>query len=405
MRARPGPGVGLVVPWGALLLAACGPKAPPEPRGVVSPPSRPAARANAGEPCGTSADCASGLRCAVGQCVHPACPWAVACLRKLTTAYPGGAYGVAISRWLSRITTQPDTAACREAPERIAALLAKEPWRWKGLCGAPPVPGVTRPSDRRHPFKIEDQQIKASMVPQEEPEEIRKAHLAHPDVCKAWVDFTLTRPFQGWVRARVYEQHDCSVERAKEREKDPTLKPLCKTRPYGRTDQRYLHLRPAGARIKMGFYFSTPPEVCRKPGLTAKTYPTGCFCFGIDDQKLTLDAVEDPFLFGDRMPGARPPGAKGGGGLSRPVSGLGPTGIPSCDAYLQFYRCYVGNLPVAARAPATAAFEKMLDAWRKAIASGGGAARGAIDQGCQAAYRALTSAMQNNPLVKGCLGP
>ena len=154
---------------------------------------------------------------------------------------------------------------------------------------------------KTNPFKISDFQVKAANVPSEEKAEIHKKHLAYPDICKGWVEFTLTRPFQGWVIAKFAEQHGCKAPSKRARHKDPTARPTCKTRPYSRDDRHYLHLQKAGTKFSMNFYVSTPPEVCRKPGLSQKTYKSGCFCLGIDTTKLELEFVDDPFLYHDQM--------------------------------------------------------------------------------------------------------
>ncbi len=167
--------------------------------------------------------------------------------------------------------------------------------------------GVKKITNKTNPFRINDQQIKAGNVPSDEKKEIHEKHLAYPDLCKIWVDFTLTRPFQGWVVARVFEQYDCDEEQYKKRLKDPSLKPKCKDRPYDKDDRRYLYLHNAGAKFTLNFYISTPPNVCKKKFLSDKTYKSGCFCLGINEDKLKLDWIDDPFLYLDKVKRKRRP--------------------------------------------------------------------------------------------------
>jgi len=57
-----------------------------------------------------------------------------------------------------------------------------------------------------------------------------------------------------------------------------------------------------GKTFALDFYVATPPQVCRKPGLTKKTYNTGCFCLGLSEEKIELRAVEDPFYLKPAAP-------------------------------------------------------------------------------------------------------
>ncbi|MDY0002767.1 MAG: hypothetical protein RBU30_15830 [Polyangia bacterium] len=256
-----------------------------------------------GKRCQNQGQCKDGLKCVNNLCTDfsgkdPACQWSLGCLRKLSEKYKTNpSYGYEILRWHKGLSGAPYKQDCKFMPEKIAALLNKEPHVWKEICGAPPVEGVKQITNKSNPFRINDSQIKDSVVPKEESAEINLKHQAYPDICKAWVDFTLTRDFQGWVIAKVYEQYDCDEETYKKRQKDPTVKPKCQKKIYTRDDRRYIYLHKAGSKFSMNFYFSTPPEVCKKPNLSEKTYNTGCFCMGIDDEKVELEWVDDPFLY------------------------------------------------------------------------------------------------------------
>ncbi len=299
----------IVTIWGAFALVGglsgvgCGPVA--DPARPASPSSRPrAARdrpalASEGEPCPKTTACKAGLTCIAQWCRHPSCGWALGCLRKLKVKYKGTPRGYEVRRWYAKLSKASDKAECLDMPKRIAFLLYSAPHIWKNLCGAPPVSGVRKLTDKSNPFKLNDHQIKASSIPSEEKAEIRKIHKNHPDLCKAWVDFKLTRPFQGWVIARVHEQYGCDAKRYRARLKDPHLKPKCKTRLYARSDRRYLFLQKKGTRLSLNFYFSTPPQVCKKLNLSNKYYKTGCFCLGLDTAKVKLEWKEDPFLYLD----------------------------------------------------------------------------------------------------------
>jgi hypothetical protein len=259
-----------------------------------------------GKTCRESKDCKSGLKCVNARCTdfsgkHPACRWSLDCLKKLSVGYKGSNKGYEVTRWYKTLSKAPYKADCLEMPKRIAFLLYNNPYKWKQMCGAPPVPKVKRINDKSNPFRINDQQIKASGVPKEEKTEIHMKHQAYPDLCKAWIEFTLTRPFQGWVIAKFYEQYDCDEEQYKKRQKDPNLKPKCKSRRYSRDDRRYLFLHDTGTKFSLNFYVSTPPEVCKKKNLSEAFHKTGCFCLGINEEKVELDFIDDPFLFYDEM--------------------------------------------------------------------------------------------------------
>lgn len=268
-----------------------------------------------GKRCQKHDQCKSGLKCVNQLCTdfsgkHPTCQWSLQCLRKLSDKYRTHeivGYGRELLRWHKGLSGAPYVHDCQSMPEKIAGLLNKEPWVWKEICGPPPVEGVKKLTDKSNPFRINDQQIKDGLVPSDETKEINLKHLAYPDLCKAWVDFTLTRDFQGWVIAKVYERYDCDEETFKKRQKDPTVSPKCKTKIYSRDDRRYIYLHKAGSKFQMNFYYSTPPEQCKKPFLTDKHYATGCFCLGIDDEKLELDFIDDPFYYLDE---AMKPGRK-----------------------------------------------------------------------------------------------
>lgn len=83
----------------------------------------------------------------------------------------------------------------------------------------------------------------------------------------------------------------------------------------------------------------------------------------------------------------------------------GPTGIPACDEYIRIYRCYLANLPAAARSVATASLKKTIQSWIMAISAArrSGPARQAMAKGCQTAVEALKKAWRNNPLGRGCV--
>lgn len=179
-------------------------------------------------------------------------------------------------------------------PRRIAYLLYNTAWMWKKECGAPPVPGVRLVTVKTNPFRILSSQIKGGQVPSYVRPEIRHRHVLHPRVCTAWVEFRVTRPFQGWVVARFYEKFRCRKSRRRRR-------PVCARRLYPQDDRRYLHLTPTGTKLTMSFYVSTPPAVCRKPGLGATVHPRGCYCQGLDRARITLGFQDDPFLFEDRL--------------------------------------------------------------------------------------------------------
>ncbi|MFH2010938.1 MAG: hypothetical protein ABI333_30340 [bacterium] len=259
-----------------------------------------------GKPCKDNDECKSGLKCVNARCTdfsgkHPACQWSLNCLKKLSEKYAKTNKGYEVIRWYKKLSKAPYKSDCLEMPKRVAFLMYNEPHVWKAMCGAPPVRGVKKVTNKTNPFRINDKQIKAGGVPKEEKPEIHKRHLAYPDLCKAWVDFTITRPFQGWVIAKFYEQYDCDEEAFKARQKDPNLKPKCKTKPYARDDRRYLFLHDAGAKFSLYFYVSTPPEVCKKKNLSDKFHKTGCFCLGVSEETFELDFQDDPFLYLDQM--------------------------------------------------------------------------------------------------------
>jgi hypothetical protein len=259
-----------------------------------------------GKPCKNSKECKSGLKCVNNRCTdfsgkHRACQWSLNCLKKLSQKYKKTNKGYEVIRWYKKLSKAPYKSDCMEMPKRIAFLMYNEPHVWKSMCGAPPVPGVKKVTNKTNPFRINDKQIKAAGVPKEEKAEIHKKHLAYPDLCKVWVDFTLTRPFQGWVISKFYEQYDCDEEAYKARQKDPKLKPKCKTKVYTRDDRRYLFLHDAGSKFSINFYVGTPPEVCKKKFLSDKHHKTGCFCLGISEEKFELDFQDDAFLYLDKM--------------------------------------------------------------------------------------------------------
>ena len=277
---------------------------------VTSAPGCSKKKKGIGKLCKRHSDCKSGLKCVNQRCAalvpnDPACKWALSCLKKLAAKSKDEGHVYQVSEWYKKLSKAPFKSACEEIPRRVAFLYNKRPWFWKPLCGPPPVPGVKRVTNKSNPFRINSKEIKAGAVASNEKKEIHEKHLAYPDLCKAWVDFTLTRPFQGWVIARVYEQYDCDPEQYKKRQRDPTLKPKCKTRPYRRDDRRYIYLHDAGANFKLNFYISTPPEVCQKPNLSEKKYKSGCFCLGIDEDKLDLEWIDDPYLYLDEMQGKK----------------------------------------------------------------------------------------------------
>lgn len=278
---------------------------------VLTGPSCSKKKKGIGKLCKNQSDCKSGLKCVNRRCAAfspnaPVCKWSLSCLKKLATKTKDENRVYQVSEWYKKLAKAPFKSACQEIPVRVAGLYNNEPYFWKPLCGAPPVPGVKRITDKSNPFRINDKEIKAGAVGSDEKSKaIHEKHLAFPDLCKAWVSFTLRRPFQGWVIAKVYEQYDCDPEQYKKRQRDPTLKPKCKTRPYSRDDRRYINLHDAGAKFELNFYFSTPPEVCHKPNLAEKKYPNGCFCLGINEEKLDLEWIDDPFLYLDQMMGKK----------------------------------------------------------------------------------------------------
>lgn len=258
-----------------------------------------------GKRCQKTSDCKDKLKCVNNRCTdfsgeHPACKWSLSCLKKLSEKHKKTNRGYEVTRWYKKLSKAPYKSDCMEIPKRIAYLFYDKPYEWKRMCGPPPVEGVKKITNKSNPFRINDKQIKAGNVPSDEKSEIHKKHLAYPDLCKVWVDFTLTRPFQGFVRARVFEQYDCDEEQYKKRLEDPSLKPKCKAKPYDKTDKRYIYYKEAGAKFALNFYISTPPPVCKKKFLSDKTYKSGCFCLGIDEDKLKLEWIDDPFLYLDK---------------------------------------------------------------------------------------------------------
>ena len=108
-------------------------------------------------------------------------------------------------------------------------------------------------------------------------------HHRYPEVCKAWVALKATRDYTGWVEAQFTEQHSCTAGKT-------PASTRCKQRPYARTARRRVSVK-AGQKLSLSFYVSTPPQTCRKPGLTDRTYKTGCFCMGLDTTQLRLFQV------------------------------------------------------------------------------------------------------------------
>jgi hypothetical protein len=94
---------------------------------------------------------------------------------------------------------------------------------------------------------------------------------------------------------------------------------------------------------------------------------------------------------------------------SRPAARTGstykPTGVPACDRYLRFYRCFIKQLPASARNPATAAYQKMLQAWQRSIRSSRSSptSLAGIARGCRSAMRSLKKALRNNQKALRCL--
>ncbi len=259
-----------------------------------------------GKLCGAQRKCKDGLKCVNRRCTdfsgkHVACQWSLRCLKKLSEAYKGHNKGYEVTRWYKKLSKAPYKADCMDIPKRIAFLLYSEPYKWKRMCGAPPVDKVKKNVNKSNPFRINDSQIKSSGIPKEEKKEIHMKHQTYPDLCKAWVEFTLTRPFQGWVIAKFFEQYDCDEERYKARQKDPNLKPKCKSRRFKNDDRRYIFLHDTGSTFSMNFYVATPPETCKKKNLSDKYHKTGCFCLGINSEKIELDFIDDAFLFLDEM--------------------------------------------------------------------------------------------------------
>jgi hypothetical protein len=261
--------------------------------------------------CKEHKDCKDGLKCVNRHCTdfsgsHPACKWSLECLKKLSEKLPKEGTGYEITRFYKTLSGAPYRNDCIDMPQRIAALLYNKPWEWKGICGPPPVDGVKVAEDKSNPFEIIEKKVKESNIPGDEKPELHQKHTAYPDICKAWVKFKLRRNFQGWVVARITENYNCQALTDEEKKKLETedqrlLAQKCEKRPYAQDDRRYIPLSPRDAEFSMNFYFSTPPEVCKKPNISEKEYKTGCFCLGIDKSKFDLEFVEDPFLFLDEM--------------------------------------------------------------------------------------------------------
>jgi hypothetical protein len=274
--------------------------------GLVAPTGCAKKKFAEGQLCKDHKECKDSLKCVNRRCTdfsgsHPACKWSLDCLKQLAEKLPKDGVGYEISRFYKTLSGAPYKSDCIDMPSRIAQLLNNRPWEWKGICKAPPVDGVKNVEDKSSPFEILEKSIKMSMIPGDEKPEIHTKHSAYPELCKAWAKFKLRRNFQGWVKARVYEQINCQAATEEAKKADPKAKPKCETRLYKEEDRRYLPLHPAGSEFSWNFYFSTPPEVCKKPNLSELDYPKGCYCLGIDTEKFELEFEDDPFLFHDEM--------------------------------------------------------------------------------------------------------
>ncbi len=253
-----------------------------------------------GEACKSHDECKEGLKCVNATCLdisgdHEECKWALQCLRRLAESR-----NVDIedqrqtARWYERLRQLPLKRDCEVMASQFIPGGLK-PYIWKPICGEPPIEGIVKATDKSNPFKVRDFKIDGAWVPPDDPfHDERTKGVPYKDQCKAWVEFEVTRRFQGRVVARFHREYACEKVQVVEDGKKVT-KEQCRTKPYERTDSYYyLYLTEPGTIRRMNFYVETPPEVCRDR--LGKDYKTGCYCKGLDEHNITLEGVDDEFL-------------------------------------------------------------------------------------------------------------
>ncbi len=253
-----------------------------------------------GKSCQNHDDCKKGLKCVNNTCLDISgdakeCKWALQCLRKLADApnVPVDDKRQA-GKWYEKLRQLPLKKDCKVIAGKFIPGGLK-PYIWKPICGKPPIEGIQEVTDKSNPFKIRDFKITGSWVPPDDPHhDERTKGGTYKDQCKAWVEFEVTRRFQGRLIAVFHEEYDCEkvevVEDGKKKEIDK-----CKSRPYKRTDSHYyLYLTEPGTVKSYNFFVETPPEVCKDR--VDKVYKTGCYCKGLDKTKITLEGKDDEFL-------------------------------------------------------------------------------------------------------------
>lgn len=252
-----------------------------------------------GERCKAHKDCRKPFKCVNGYCVDitgdtPQCKWALDCLRKLASSKDKAADRRTARKQYRKLSRLPIKKDCRALAE-LGIPQGQQPWVWKPLCGAPPISGI-RKTGGGNPFRVLDSKITASRVPPDDKFFAKRTGPGHfIDQCKGWVKFEVTRKFQGRVVAVFYTEYDCQKVDAKNEEGKKIKKDVCKTRRYQRTDSNYyIYLTKPGTVKALNFYVETPPDVCR--GRVKKEFPTGCYCKGISETKISLEAQEDEFL-------------------------------------------------------------------------------------------------------------
>lgn len=252
-----------------------------------------------GKRCKGHKDCKKPLKCVNNRCVDitgesKECKWVTSCLKALVSSnHPEVDRDRAI-KWYKKIKDVPIKQDCINLT-RIGVARTQPPYVWKPLCGEPPMEGLIKPTDSGNPFRVQEFKISASRVPPDDKYFAKRTGPGHfMDQCKAWVKFEVTRKFQGRVVAVFHQEYDCQKVEVKEDGKK-VKKDQCKTRRYGRTDSfYYLYWTKPGTVKSVNFYVETPPDVCK--GRVEKHYPTGCYCTGLSESKITLEAEEDKFV-------------------------------------------------------------------------------------------------------------
>ena len=96
----------------------------------------------------------------------------------------------------------------------------------------------------------------------------------------------------------------------------------------------------------------------------------------------------------------------GGGAATARAQSAGNTGLPACDRYLQFYRCFIQSLPRASRQTAQQAYQRLLTTWRqsvqRAVRAGGSTLRH-LRRACQTGLQSMTKAISRTPYGRQCL--